>query len=144
MNRTQKIVKQLGMPQGTAANKLRKRILFSYVVRCGDNFCYKCGVEIETVDELSIEHKEPWENRDASLFWDLNNIAFSHLKCNRPHKYNPKRNFSTETTSWCSHCNQTLPKEKFTPMSSRWNGLDIRCKNCRAKYKRERTSSIPS
>lgn len=40
--------------------------------------------KINTVDELSIEHKEPWENSDnpKELFFNLDNISFSHLKCN--------------------------------------------------------------
>lgn len=70
------------MPHGTASNRLRKSIMFKYVVMAGENFCFKCGAEIESVDDLSIEHKEPWEGVSPELFFDLDNIAFSHLRCN--------------------------------------------------------------
>jgi 5-methylcytosine-specific restriction endonuclease McrA len=85
MNRNERRAQQLGMPHGTANNKLKKQLLFKYVVMARDNICFKCGETIDSVDELSIEHKEPWEGRDTSLFWDLNNITFSHLVCNTPH-----------------------------------------------------------
>jgi hypothetical protein len=76
--------KQLGMPIGTASNKLRKSILWKYIVLSGDNFCFQCGSEIISQDDLSIEHKIPWlHSKDPlSLFMDLDNIAFSHLSCN--------------------------------------------------------------
>lgn len=40
--------------------------------------------KINTVEELSIEHKTPWlnSNNPKELYFDLNNIAFSHLSCN--------------------------------------------------------------
>ena len=72
----------LGMPHGTAQAKLRKLILFDLLKRHGEKVCYQCGKTIETIKELSIEHKKPWLGIDVALFWDLNNIAFSHLKCN--------------------------------------------------------------
>ena len=80
----------LGIPYGTATNKLRKNIMFRLLQKMGENVCFKCGHVIEKVDDLSIEHKLPWEGRDVALFWDLDNIAFSHLFCNRPHKTNRK------------------------------------------------------
>jgi len=83
----------LGMSHGTAANKLRKMILFSLVCRLNLNMCYRCDGEILSVDDLSIEHKEAWMQADDLIqsFFDLGNIAFSHLSCNsaageRPHK----------------------------------------------------------
>lgn len=77
------------MPFGTACNRLRKRILFKYIEKAGENFCFKCGQKIKTVEELSIEHKIPWEGKFSKLFWDLNNIAFSHRKCNKKEKVYP-------------------------------------------------------
>lgn len=74
--------KQLGMPVGTASNQLRKMVLFDLLKRHGENVCFRCGQEIETPDDLSIDHKTPWLDNDASLFWDLSNVAFSHSKCN--------------------------------------------------------------
>lgn len=72
----------LGIPHGTAQSKLRKMILFQLLKRLNENFCFQCGAEIERVEDLSIEHKKPWLNESIDLFWDLDNIAFSHLSCN--------------------------------------------------------------
>lgn len=83
-NSTRKKSEQLGMPFGTAGGKLRKSILFSLLKESGKNVCYQCGNPIESEDELSIEHKIPWLDSDnpKELFFSLDNIAFSHLKCN--------------------------------------------------------------
>lgn len=76
--------KQLGMPTGTAVGRLRKRILFSLIQETEKDKCFRCGKMITNVDELSVEHKEPWldSNDPVGLFFDLDNIAFSHLSCN--------------------------------------------------------------
>lgn len=79
--------KQLGMVYGSAWNLLRKRILFKLVQDAGLDICFRCGLRIETDDEFSIDHKEDWIDVDPALFWDLENIAFSHLKCNRPSRW---------------------------------------------------------
>ncbi|MEK7738413.1 MAG: hypothetical protein AAB326_00060 [Pseudomonadota bacterium] len=31
---------------------------------------------------MSTDHKEKWLDSNINLFWDINNIAFSHMKCN--------------------------------------------------------------
>lgn len=74
--------KILGMNYGTASNRLRKQLLFKYVQMAKEDNCYRCGKQILTVNEFSIDHKESWENISKDLFWNLDNIAFSHLKCN--------------------------------------------------------------
>ena len=75
---------QLGMPLGTASNKLRKQILFSLVQETGKDFCFQCGETIKSIDNFSIEHKIPYLDSDdpVGLFFDPENISFSHLKCN--------------------------------------------------------------
>lgn len=82
MNINQKKATQLGMPFGTANNKLKKYILFSLLKEQGRNICFQCGDEIASAVEFSIEHKIPWLDNNVELFWDLGNIAFSHLHCN--------------------------------------------------------------
>ena len=72
------------MPFGTASNRLRKMILFSLLAKHNENVCFRCGKVIATVDDLSIEHKKAWLSVDSKLFWDIDNVAFSHLKCNTP------------------------------------------------------------
>jgi hypothetical protein len=102
--------------------------------RLEENICFKCAKEIVTVDELSIEHKEPWEGRSAELFWDLNNIAFSHLRCNTIHRvkigeYNTaKRKIGPEGTAWCIGCQKFESIENFYKSPTRWNGLQGYCK----------------
>ena len=75
---------QLGMPIGTATNRLRKKILFKFIQQLNLDVCFQCNESITEIDNLSIEHKIPWldSNDPIGLFFDLDNIAFSHLSCN--------------------------------------------------------------
>ena len=73
---------QLGMPYGTACGRLRKLVLFQLLQRLGEAICFQCGEPISAVGDLSMEHKKPWLDSDPALFWDLDNIAFSHVRCN--------------------------------------------------------------
>jgi hypothetical protein len=86
----------LGMPFGTACGRLRKNILFHLLKRLNENVCFKCREVIETSKELSVEHKLPWEGISVELFWDLENISFSHLRCNRPHRRSNQKYFTPE------------------------------------------------
>lgn len=83
----------LGMPAGTAMGRLRKAILYKMVCRLGENICYRCKASIDSVDDLSIEHKEPWQAAEdpVSSFFDLENISFSHFLCNVAHARRPTR-----------------------------------------------------
>lgn len=74
----------LGMPHGTAAGRLRKMLLFKCVQELGKNICFRCGEVIEDERTLSIEHITSWQLSETpkETFFDLDNIAFSHLKCN--------------------------------------------------------------
>lgn len=80
----QKKAERLGMPYGTAMNRLRKDVLFSLVQECKKDTCFRCGKKIENVENFSIEHKEAWLNSENPIekFYDINNIAFSHISCN--------------------------------------------------------------
>jgi len=73
---------QLGMPFGTACGRLRKMVLFDLVQKLKLDKCFQCGVKIVDIENFSIEHKVVWLNNDSNLFWDLDNIAFSHRSCN--------------------------------------------------------------
>ena len=88
----------LGMSHGTAANRLRKNILFALVCQLNLNICYRCGEKFYTVSEFSIEHRQPWLSADnpKEAFFDLGNIAFSHLKCNSlaGSRWKPGRNIT--------------------------------------------------
>lgn len=133
MSSSQRKSEFLGMAFGTAAGRLRKNILFNLVQKCGEDVCFRCGQKIESVDDLSIEHKKPWEGRSVELYWDMDNIAFSHIKCNLPHTYNRDayKKVGPKGTVWCSAHKQFLPEDQFSPNPSRPNGYNNRCKACR-------------
>ena len=132
MTRSKRIAEQLGMSHGAAANRLRKNLLYEFVKLAEQHFCFKCGAEIENVNEFSIEHKLPWEGRDANLFWSLDNIAFSHAHCNRPHTTTLGRSFrgATKDTKWCPRCEQILPLDKFRKHINKPKGRYTYCKIC--------------
>ena len=75
---------QLGMPYGTARNRLIKQLLFDFIVSTNNNKCYQCGEDILKVDDMSIEHITPWLDSEnpTDLFFNKQNIAYSHLSCN--------------------------------------------------------------
>lgn len=78
----QKKTLQLGMNPSTASGRLVKDTLFKLAVDAGHK-CYRCGKDLIR-DTFSIEHKEPWLDSEdpAGMFFDQDNIAFSHLSCN--------------------------------------------------------------
>lgn len=71
------------MNPSTASNRLVKDILYSLVVKTDQNNCFKCNFPM-TRETFTIEHKEPWLDSDnpVDLYFDLENISFSHHKCN--------------------------------------------------------------
>ncbi len=75
---------QLGMNHATASNRLKKNIMFQMMQELGKDNCFQCGEKIEYVVDLSVEHKIPWLDSEdpIGLYFDLDNIAFSHLSCN--------------------------------------------------------------
>jgi hypothetical protein len=124
---------QLGMSHGTAAHRLKKMTLFDVLRRHGENVCFRCDAEIATVEELSIEHKEAWLDNDPALFWDIENIAFSHAACNRP---KVRRIEGPVGMSWCSAHQGFAPVEEFR-RGKRWNGLASDCNDCHRADLRE-------
>lgn len=74
---------QLGMNPSTARQRLIKNLMHNMAVQLGQDKCHRCG-GVVTVDEFSIEHKTPWldSNSPVDVYFDLSNIAFSHLSCN--------------------------------------------------------------
>ena len=141
MNRSERIAEQLGMPHGTATNKLRKIILFSLLQKSKEDVCIRCGKIIQGVEDLSIEHIKPWEGVSADLFWDLGNISFSHVGCNRPHSYPRKQIQAPSGKNWCFVCKDFRNVEDFHDNSSKASGLADRCKNCKSEENGKRIRS---
>lgn len=76
--------KQLGLSFGAACYKLQKNILFDLIKKLNLDICFRCNQKIDDIDSLSIDHKIAWmdSNNPIKLFYSLDNITFSHLKCN--------------------------------------------------------------
>lgn len=129
MSSNEKKAATLGMPHGTATNRLRKNILFHLLKKHDENRCFRCEGLIESVEDLSVEHKRPWEGISAELFWDLENVAFSHLFCNRPDRPSRAgRKISVpEGTIWCGVCRTPRAKQLFTA------GAKNECSPCKAQ-----------
>ena len=136
MTRREKLADQLGMPHGTACAKLRKQIMFELIQQAGRDVCIRCDELISDIDELTIDHIQPWQDRDVELFWDLSNIGFSHARCNRPHisglKIRPR--VREDGWIWCKHHEDFASPEDFsyyTPNGRRGAGPRPFCKPCR-------------
>lgn len=129
----------LGIPHGTAMGRLRKNILYFLLKKYKENFCFRCQKEIETVDDLTVEHKLPWEGISVELFWDLENIAFSHSKCNRPHRQkgggSKIKHQPPSGMAWCAQHKAFLPRTNFDK-GGRWDGLKDYCRECRGVARR--------
>jgi len=84
MSNNENKYKLLGEPHGTAVAKLKKSLLFKFVKELNLDTCFRCGEKIDDISNFSIEHKIDWQSAKNPIetFYDLDNIAFSHLKCN--------------------------------------------------------------
>jgi len=87
----------LGEPYGTANSKLKKILLFDLAKRLDEDFCYRCGIKISSLEEFSIEHKQSWMYADnpIQMFYSLDNIAFSHIDCNVKAGIRPNKKYSS-------------------------------------------------
>lgn len=88
----------LGMPLGTAMARMRKALMFNMASKLDMLNCFQCGKPIENIDEFSIEHKEPWQasTDPATAFFAIENLAFSHHKCNIGAARHPNKRHATE------------------------------------------------
>lgn len=131
---------QYGINVSVARSRLIKLLLFDFVVKSGKNQCYRCNKEMTVVD-FSIEHMKPWarEPNAYELFMDINNISYSHTKCNVGHTRSfkrPKRVTWNETEAKCSKCKIWKSKDEFDKNSTSPRGLESLCKGCRKDYRK--------
>lgn len=155
----------LGMPYGTANNKLRKRIIYNllqtieayrekfgpisegsdengkweYPARRLGIYCSRCGTEITSDDDMTIEHIKPWEGREngRDLFWDYqNNIGFSHKWCNVAHVHpgSPRDSMKkfTSLEKYCPVCDTMKLLEDFSLNTSKPSQRENECRICRS------------
>lgn len=95
---SKKNAKKLGVSLGTASSILKKRLLFCFVKKLGLDICYRCEKKIIDITKFSIEHKKGWRfaENPRKIFFDLDNIAFSHISCNSRAKKHNRKYFSKE------------------------------------------------
>jgi hypothetical protein len=62
--------------------------MFTLIQKANMDKCYRCSGIIENENDLSIDHKKEWMYSDNAydLFFDIDNIAFSHKSCNSAHR----------------------------------------------------------
>lgn len=87
---------------------------------------------IGTVQDFSIEHKEPWFNVAPELFWDLGNLAFSHLSCNVGNKRRGIERVKGENGTESS-CKRFLSRSNFGRMNKKnyTRPVKYHCNDCR-------------
>ena len=112
---------QLGINPSTAQGRLVKDLLFDFVIKSGHK-CHKCGIEL-TRETFSIEHIIPWLDSEnpIELFFDLNNIAYSHLSCN-------------VSDSRGSRGKVTIRSGRISHGISGYRKLKCRCEVCKSAY----------
>ena len=118
----------LGQNISTATHTLRINVMHSMADRLGLLECPKCDSRIESARDLSIDHIDPWRGVSAELFWDLDNIQFTHKWCNKTDR--PGRKLGPDGTAWCSDHKQFLPESSFNSNVQRWNNLHRICREC--------------
>jgi len=90
------------MSGGKARNILVYDILLAYAQKLNRDTCFYCGEKITSSKELAVGHKIPFLYSDdpKGLFFDLNNVAFCHRKCNcansRTLKENQKKSINSK------------------------------------------------
>lgn len=119
-NQNEKTKQQLGVNKSTAQAILLKDILWKLIQETNQTKCFVCGEEM-TRETFSIEHKEEWLNKENAkeLFFDLNNISFSHLSCNISRSSKRKRSAKHGTSTMyntykcrCDLCRQAANESK--------------------------------
>jgi len=60
------------------------RLIFRQLERLSENECFRCGSLIVDAEDLSLDHKTAHQG-NQDLFWDLDNLAWSHRRCNFSH-----------------------------------------------------------
>ena len=123
---------QLGVHYSTASARLDRMILFMLAQKCEMDTCYRCGKKIERYQEISTEHKQPWQDVDPALFWDLSNIAFSHRSCNaragrKVDQFGRAAN-APAGQSWCTGHQCYHDEKEFGQCRTQQNGLHYFCR----------------
>lgn len=116
LNETQK--RYLGMAVSTARSRLYKELIFSLTKECGKNNCYRCGKQIESSEDFTVDHKTDWRYKEDAneLFFDLDNIAFSHHSCNSACVGGRRRKKGKSGHKGITYCKDRNSPNKFRAM----------------------------
>lgn len=90
------VTQKLGQGFTSARKLLLKKIVWDFIVKCDLNKCFRCGLPM-SFEDYSLEHKVAWYNSEISkdLYFDLDNISYSHAKCNREHGTKERKTLRT-------------------------------------------------
>lgn len=101
MTKSNKIkCQQLGMTYGRARAILSKSIIFALAQNSKMDICIRCNRRIKDVNDFTVDHKQDWlyAVNPLQTFFDLDNVGFSHGKCNLLAGNNkPKRQHNSKT-----------------------------------------------
>ena len=128
---------QLGMNPSTASQRLARDLLYRYAVELHDLPCHHCNQRM-TRETFSIEHIVPWLDSDdpVGLYFDLDNISFSHDSCNKAAARRPNR-MGHNTSEWRREYNARYYREH----KERWKYKPGRAAYMR-EYNRKKKASI--
>lgn len=127
----------LGENFSSANYRLQRRIMFNLIQQLKQDICFRCERRIESYEDFSIDHKEFWLGINIKLFWDLDNIAFSHFNCNA--KVNrqsiiPRIRKVVAGKIKCSHCKEFKAVQNFSKGNK--YGFQSECRPCRSVLRR--------
>lgn len=137
------------MSYSTATYRLYRQIMFAMAQELERDFCFRCDKQIVRIGDFTVEHKLPWLDVDPALFWDLENIAFSHQKCNsgaarrtdasREAGVNKGPHHRTENApegmAWCGGHQDYVAVENFHSNKRNASGYSSYCKDCRQQHR---------
>jgi hypothetical protein len=83
--RINKVLKEIDLSREGNGTRVSgtNRTIFYLLSTIKHTKCYRCKQEL-SAEDLSIDHIQDWFNSEnpKEMFFDLENIAFSHLRCN--------------------------------------------------------------
>lgn len=104
-------------------------ILFDFVIKAGHK-CFRCRKVLRRKD-FTIDHKIPWlgDEKSSIVYFDLKNIAFSHLGCNVKARRIPNK------------LNRTMTEDRIVRAARKkaaWAALDKKVRQERRRLKYEK------
>lgn len=112
---TDKKQQQLKMNPSTAAGRLIRDILYQFIVESDLNNCYHCNLPMSR-ETFSIEHKIPWLDSEdpVQLYFDLQNISYSHQSCNSSAARSARRKYKDEDEAKAARLKKSRVRRKET------------------------------